>query len=235
MRSKHTQQAEDRVRHRAKLAEAKLKRRQAPSLARKAPSKSERPFLLIVCEGKNTEPSYFRLFKLTNASIKAIGTGANTVSLVQRAAELAQMDHYDQVWCVYDKDSFSANDFNNGIKMADSLGFQVAWSNQAFEYWLILHFEDHQGGAMHRDLYHGKINGYLNPMGVRYDGHGSKIVSREIFMVLNAEDPKTGKLRVDLAIDRAKRNLSLHDRYPSAQAESSTTVHLLVAELKKYF
>ena len=234
MRSKREQQAQDRERHRANLAAVKVKRRQSPSLSREAPSKLEKPFFLIVCEGKNTEPSYFKLFKLSNASVKAVGTGANTISLVQRAAELNKLHDYDQVWCVYDKDSFSANDFNNGIKMAENLGFHMAWSNQAFEYWLILHFEDHQGGAMHRDMYHSKINGYLNPLGIKYDGHGSKIVTAEMFSVMNAHEPKSGRPRVELAIERAKRNLSLHGGYPSAQAESATTVHLLVEELKRY-
>ncbi|MGN6417310.1 MAG: RloB domain-containing protein [Pseudobacter sp.] len=33
---------------------------------------------------------------------------------------------------------------------------QIAYSNQAFEYWLILHFEDHQGGKIDRNDYHKK-------------------------------------------------------------------------------
>ena len=48
---------------------------------------------------------------------------------------------------MFDKDDFSANDFNNAITIAESNNLGVAYSNQAFEYWIILHFDDHQGGG----------------------------------------------------------------------------------------
>ena len=117
------------------------------------PTKLERPTILIVCEGENTEPSYFSQFKLSTATIKAIGEGYNTVSLVNRALKLSKEKSYDQVWCVFDKDDFSVNNFNNAITLSEANNFGVAYSNQAFEYWLILHFDDHQGGGMHRDDY----------------------------------------------------------------------------------
>ncbi|MBF9019024.1 MULTISPECIES: RloB family protein [unclassified Oceanispirochaeta] len=56
------------------------------------------------------------------------------------------------------KDDFSDSDFNTAITNAESYGFKVAYSNQAFEYWLILHFNDHQGGSIHRDSYNSIIN-----------------------------------------------------------------------------
>lgn len=38
----------------------KKSRRNEPILEREQPSKLEKPTILIVCEGQNTEPSYFR-------------------------------------------------------------------------------------------------------------------------------------------------------------------------------
>lgn len=50
------------------LENLKKSRRNEPVLDRNEPSKLEKPTLLIVCEGKNTEPSYFRQFKLSTAT-----------------------------------------------------------------------------------------------------------------------------------------------------------------------
>ena len=109
--------------------------------------------ILIVCEGKNTEPSYFKQFRISSAIVKSIGEGYNTISLVKRAKQLAKRKKYDQIWCVFDADpkldnTKQAQNFNNAIKLAEKHKFGIAYSNQAFEYWLILHLDDHQGGAM---------------------------------------------------------------------------------------
>jgi RloB-like protein len=234
MPQKQLQQAQDREAHRQQQADAKARRRQQPTLVRDRGQREEKPLILIVCEGANTEPSYFRQFRLANARIKAIGTGTNTLSLVLRAALLAKGYGYDQVWCVYDKDSFSANDFNASIKAAIAKGMRLAWSNQAFEYWLILHFEDHQGGALHRQDYGAKINSYLKPLGAFYDYDGSKLITPAIFEILSGRDPKTGRLRIELAIERAHRNMRLHEDCTAAQAESCTLVHTLVEELRRH-
>lgn len=45
---------------------------------------------------------------------------------------------------------FNNTDFNNAIQIAEANNFGVAYSNQAFEYWIILHFNDHQGGGLDR-------------------------------------------------------------------------------------
>ncbi len=155
MKNKKAEQIAAKEKH---LGNLKAKRRQEPQLERNEPNKIEKPTILIVCEGENTEPSYFRQFRLSSATIKAVGEGYNTISLVQRAVALAQEKKYDQVWCVFDKDDFSANDFNNAIVLAENNNFGVAYSNQAFEYWIILHLDDHQGGGMRRDECNDKLN-----------------------------------------------------------------------------
>ena len=150
--------AEQKLAKQKHLEELKAQRRKEPKLDRPVAELSEKPSILIVCEGKNTEPSYFNQFRITSAIVKSIGEGYNTVSLVNRAIELSQQRTYDQVWCVFDKDDFTDNDFNSAVQIALSNDFEVAYSNQSFEYWLILHFNDHQGGGMHRDSYNDKIN-----------------------------------------------------------------------------
>jgi RloB-like protein len=232
MKNKRAEEIAHREAQKAERKAAKERRLNSFQLERTDQNtKFEKERILIVCEGKNTEPDYFRHFKLSTATIKAIGLGYNTVSLVDRAAQLNEASDYDQVWCVFDKDDFS--NFNDAIQKAAQLGFKTAWSNQAFEYWLLLHFEDHQGGPMDRKDYYDKINGYLKPFGVLYDRYSKKI-SQEFFDVLQAKSPKETKSRQALAIERAKRNLNFHNGNTPANSESSTIVYSLVEEILKF-
>jgi len=231
MRNKKAEQIVIKQRHREQL---KRKRRSEPDLERTVAGLIEKPSILIVCEGKNTEPSYFNQFRVSSAIVKPIGIGHNTISLINKTVQLASKEQYDQVWCVFDKDDFDENDFNNAIQIAQINGFGVAYSNQAFEYWLILHFDDHQGGGMHRDNYNDKVNKLIKPFNVTYDGNDSKIITENFFELLDGTDARTKKKRVDLAIERAERNYNQFDHSNPSQEESSTTVFRLVKELLKY-
>lgn len=87
--------------------------------------------ILIVCEGKETEPNYFAGFRLTNVTV--IGTGYNTESLVRKAIDLRDeakkaREAYDQVWSVFDRDSFSSEVFNSAFILAKSSGINIAYS-----------------------------------------------------------------------------------------------------------
>ena len=64
MKDKKKEQKAARKKHNAALSAAKDSKRSEPSLERSAPTLIERQAILIVCEGKNTEPSYFRKFKI---------------------------------------------------------------------------------------------------------------------------------------------------------------------------
>jgi RloB-like protein len=118
------------------------------------------------------------------------------------------------------------------IAKAALLGYQVAYSHQAFEYWLLLHFEDHQGGAMDRKLYHDKINKHLINLNFKshYDKN-QKNIDKKLFNILLGVDEKTGKSRQVLAIERARKIYERLDHSNPAQEESSTTVFQLVNRL----
>lgn len=182
---------------------------------------------LIVCEGENTEPDYFNAFRLTSANIKALGEGYNTLTLVDRAIDIRNHDaslgrKYDQSWVVFDKDSFSANDFNAAIFKARANGFKVAYSNQSFEFWFILHFALRHGG-LQRNLYAGILSGHLGFAYAKESG-----VSKKMFEAL-----------LPLQQTAIDNSIAVYDTFgaphPSpANEESSTTVHELVIELNKY-
>ncbi len=213
---------------------SKQRRKNPPSLKRAAPSRTEKPTILIVCEGENTEPSYFRKFRLSSATVKAIGDGRNTTAVVKQAIALSSKQNYEQVWCVFDKDDFPARDFNSAVAMAAANNIKVGYSNQAFEYWLILHFADHQGGCMNRKDYHQVINTYTRPLGISYNGKADKQISEDLFDLLMSIDNVAKVKRVELAISRAKRNHKAVAHLSPAEQQSVSTVYTLVEEILKY-
>ena len=236
MRTKRQQEAQNKERHRQEQQAAKARRRGQTSVEPNPLVRAELPLVLIVCDGKNTEPDYFGQLRLRFVRVKTVGEGYNTTSLVERAVQLQQEADYAQVWVVFDRDSFEPHAFHEAIRLAEKNGFGVAWSNQSFEYWLILHFEDHQGGGMNRKQYGHKINGYIVPEGAYYDGEGSKHISADFFTLLESLDPKIRLPRKELAIRRARRNHDfwLAEGCSMAEAESCTLVYKLIIALSSY-
>lgn len=210
-----------------------MRKKPIADLKRKSPYKEKVPSILIVCEGKNTEKSYFEQFRLQTLKVEPVGTGLTTINLVKKAKKLADNGNYQSIWCVFDKDN--TVDFDEAIKLANSYGFKVGYSNQAFEYWILLHFIDHQGSSMHRNSYCSKLNKYLKPLNCEYD-KVSKIITTDIFDELERAEIDSEKLsRRELACRRAERiNSSYEYNIKHSLRESSTTVCDLIRYLEKY-
>lgn len=205
---------------------------------RRRPFKEQLPVIYIYCEGENTEPDYFNQFRVKTVRIKSLGIGDNTLRLVEAAIASINNEKFDtgldQKWCVFDKDDFSADNFNSAIIKAEKNGFGVAWSNQSFEYWFLLHFEDHQGGFLNRNEYTDKINNYIVNPRSKYNIDGRKKVAGGFADELNGKDNSTGLPRVVNAIKRAGKIHESKNGLTPAQSESCTTVYNLVEQLRKY-
>ena len=149
----------------------------------------------------------------------------NTTSLVEKAISIrdtaaTRKRYYDQCWVVFDKDDFPAREFNRAIIMAQKNGFRVAYSNQAFEYWFLLHFNLYSG-PLHRDNYATMLTKLCGMTYSKREGFGALMYNR-----LLQHQP--------IAIHNAKTVLQEISHGNPAMEESSTTVHLLVEELNKY-
>lgn len=118
--------------------------------------------ILIVCEGKETEPNYFSSFpKMDNVSVVTTGGKGSPSQVVKKALELrdkAKQSPYDAVWAVFDKDNFT--DFKTAIDTAQGKQIGCAWSNEAFELWFIYHFEN-PTSAISRNDYGSKIEAHV--------------------------------------------------------------------------
>jgi hypothetical protein len=127
-------------------------------IRRRAPTRQPKRRLLIVCEGRETEPGYIRAFQreVRNPRVEIRIEKKNTpLRLVERAVRLkeeAQEDavrqrdenlRWDEVWGVFDIDEHAHLD--EARKLAQTHGIDLAVSNPCFELWALLHFQDQRG------------------------------------------------------------------------------------------
>lgn len=191
---------------------------------RKQETRSLRERILIVCEGEKTEPNYFRAFPVHPevVQVDVAGTGANTLSLVIRAVELmakarSEGWQYNRVWCVFDKDSFSDEQFNSACRMAEKHRIKAAYSNECFELWYFLHFH-YTDTPLHRDAFSAKLAEAMKRPYKKNDT-GMYTLLRK----------KQGA-----AIRNAKKLLAIHDGNSPAKSNPSTTVFELVEVLNEF-
>jgi hypothetical protein len=108
--------------------------------------------ILILGEGRETEPNYFRGLRdeevVTQRFSMVVqkGKGGSCLHVVQQAiAErdkaAARHENFDEVWCVFDVDQASQREqVNKARTLAGQHGIQLALSNPSFEVWLLAHF-----------------------------------------------------------------------------------------------
>lgn len=187
---------------------------------RKVDTREFKQRFLIVCEGSKTEPNYFRSFRVPRDVVEVHGLGEDPSTLVRSATDLKNKDgdDYDQIWCVFDRDSWPLENFNNAISSATSQGFRVAYSNEAFELWYILHFEYLNTGIPRKD--------YIHRLSLLLVGQKYQKNSETIYDELLDKQPT--------AIRNAKKLLTEYDPHVPAKDNPSTTVHLLVQELNRF-
>ena len=173
---------------------------------------------LIVCEGERTEPNYFKSFRVPkDVRVQVIGEGYNTCRLVERAIDLKQEGKYDQVWVVFDRDEFPAQHFNEAIALAGRNDIGVAYSNEAFEIWYLLHFYYHDV-ATSRQLYKQMLTKRL---GFEYQKNASDMYEH---LLMKQAD----------AIRNAERLLQTYTPHRPADDNPCTTVHRLVEALNEF-
>ncbi|HNW52466.1 MAG TPA: RloB family protein, partial [Prolixibacteraceae bacterium] len=191
----------------------------------------------IYCEGENTEPEYFRSFKVnTETKVTAIGLGRSKTALVEKAIELLNREkllkrqaNYDsdrQLWVVFDYDfrgdANEAADFNNAINLAQSKGIRVAYSNDNFELWFVLHYQ-YQTAAATRYDYYRTLSDKLK---CNYEEDGkTKEFSKSLYDIFLNDQPK--------AIQHARRLYEEKKGETFSNQNPCTTVFQLVEELNK--
>jgi hypothetical protein len=129
-------------------------------LRRPDPTHEPRAVILIVCEGRKTEPKYFnglcKKLRLTTVEVEIVGDskGSAPISVVDDALDRrnerrtasggsVSRPEYDSVWCVFDVESPGNNpSFAQAVVKAENNALKLAISNPCFEFWILLHFLD---------------------------------------------------------------------------------------------
>lgn len=193
---------------------------------------------LIICEGVNTEPAYFESFPLGNADVESYGTGSSKTALVKEVLKIIEFDEdakSKEIWIVFNFDinpsqvEQQKEDYNNAIKLATKNGLKVACSNDAFELWLLLHYQllDMQWT---RHQYYEKLSELWN---CNYVKQG-KILNfcQQIYKRLEEDERASQE-------EAIKRSKCLHLKGEEngetyAERNPHTTIYQLVEELNVY-
>ena len=135
-----------------------MRGRPAPSLRRRSPTREPKRRFTILCEGKNTEPAYFRALQRTVANalidLEIIPAAGVPYTLAERAVARARAlgiagrsrrprnsyEEKDEVWAVFDRDEHPR--YNEAVALCERNRVGAARSNPCFEVWLILHETD---------------------------------------------------------------------------------------------
>lgn len=204
---------------------------------RKHNQRKQYNFIYIFTEGKKTEPIYFGFRKKEieseirrkNIKVEIKGKGSNTISLVDFALDFIIKEEIDlktdECWVVFDKDDFD-KDFDNAINKAIGNNLKVAYSNEAFELWFLLHFIFINSTIARKD-YNKKITENFRKLTGNKKYKYDKVESVQLLIekIKNKESE---------AIKNAKKLLKQYgDENSFLKKNPSTTVHLLVEKLNK--
>ena len=199
------------------------------SLRRRRPSREPFPRILIVCEGKSTEPEYFnetRHLERTPVELD-IRSGGVPKTLVERAVELKKASEqsakkqaddnqlFDHIWCVFDVDEHP--NLMEAKQQAKDNGIMLAISNPCFELWAILHFRNQRAhierGALRKEC-QKFIPGYEKHLPVskllpRYNAalrRAQELDSWQQSRGCDGENPSTGVYKLTEQIRRIGRS-----------------------------
>ncbi|HPI20538.1 MAG TPA: RloB family protein [Candidatus Kapabacteria bacterium] len=192
---------------------------------------SQRKFnktIFILCQGTVTEVQYFnhiseQIWFNKNVAIKIKPYhNSNALQFIRLAIKNYKDDinSYDEFWVVFDKDETSDDDFNKAVNLAEQSKLKVAYSNQAFEVWLIHHFQE-LFSAFDRNDYETTLNKLLE-FDYGKDEKTAKKVAETLF-------PK-----IEEAIKNSENSYNKIEKSNPANEESSTMVYQLAKSILNY-
>jgi hypothetical protein len=201
-------------------------------------------YLLIICEDENTEPTYFNSFKeefpKRTLYLESIGTGRDSLGVVEQSIVERQKlgdrirKEIDKVWVVFDKDDADLSKgrllrFNKAFNLAEEQEITIALSNEVFELWLLLHFEevDSEEPIPRKEIYSRlelAINNILREKKSFVYEHGKSTVIEYVNKYGNEQE----------AIARAIKLRDQHNQKTPIERNPSTDVDMLVSELRDW-
>jgi hypothetical protein len=221
------------------------KEKDKKNFSREKGDKSIRKSIIIACEDSFSAPTYFKqiIEKLKNDKITtpysyvfAKHQHTNPTGVLKDLLNTENYTQFDYKWIVIDRDKellkgsgHGVDDFNKAISEAKKQNVKVAYSNDCFELWYLLHFNYIDTALSRKDLVDKTIE-ELKKSNSDFEKLNEKSIKNEemakkIFKELL---PKQ-----DDAIKNSKTLLSKYNPVNPSSNNPSTTIHLLVETLKK--
>ena len=136
------------------------------NLVRKKNNRKTKKHFLIVTNGTETEYNYFKSFKANIETVKLDVTSfrLDPLSLIIKTQKLKktlelkittkynEKFKFDEVWCVFDKDEFPDANIQETQNIALKSKVKLAYSNEAFELWFLLHFNYYENSMGRKEL-----------------------------------------------------------------------------------
>jgi RloB-like protein len=201
--------------------------RQKPWMRKNARRPSTKPIrrYLIVCEDEKSGADYLRGFKIPSEYAEVVTQGGlgNADSLVEKALAIRkraanQGKPYVFVWCVFDRDSFPAANFNRAFDLVCQINdVEVIWANECFELWYLLHF-CYRVTAISRHALLSELSSYLQ---IKYDKAHTQMY-----------DLLEGKMETAL-LHAQKLEDSYNGHVNACEDNPSTNIHHLINRLVK--
>lgn len=190
---------------------------------------------LIICEGENTEPEYFKSFPVNTAEVKSFGLGSSRTALVKMAIDIIkdENDKDTENWVVFDLDIQKDNeirlkeDYEKAIELAESKNIKVAVANDAFELWFLLHYQ-YLANKWTRHEYYQKLSELWQ---CNYEKEGKKLAFCKTIYRKLLDDERASQ---EEAIKRADRLFETQKGFRLANRNPFTTIHHLVRTLNEH-
>jgi hypothetical protein len=126
------------------------KRREEEAVQRRSRHQPEKTRLLIIGEGRETEPNYFwglqrAVRQRFSVEVKE-GKGGSCLTVVQHAIDELERaarrgEDFDEVWCVLDVERAGQREqVTKARTLTNRHGIRLALSHPCFEVWLLAHF-----------------------------------------------------------------------------------------------
>ncbi|MEO5350273.1 MAG: RloB family protein [Magnetococcus sp. YQC-3] len=195
-----------------------------PKLARKQPSREPpKTRLVIVSEGKNTEPVYIRAFALEHGfsadRLDFITNTSTPKSIVDRAVQekesLARERRRGahEIWAVFDRDEHPQIEEAKQKARDNDIG--IAFSNPCVELWALYHFHD-----CHAHTEHGDMPKALKKAMPEHDPDGRKLFDYEQM-----------RTNYQTARKRAEKGRAAREKEGTPHGNPSTSMDLLTEQI----
>ncbi|MDP2697569.1 RloB family protein [Thalassospira sp.] len=205
--------------------------RRIPDLKRRGSVRAPKKTFYLFCEGKNTEPDYFRALKRKLRdrliSVEPVPAAGVPFTIARKSADMANAigkgakrkkakqsyQEADEVWAIFDRDAHPHIEEAKQLCQSNNVG--VAFSDPCFELWLILHIQDFDGGCDRHQIQRA-LRGVLGG----YDPNEGKTADFTVLL----DEIETAEKRAEVLLER--RTQEGDDTNPS------TTVFKLTRKIR---